>query len=98
MEWFEQLYDEVENATVRFVGFTSNESRYDFGIIYTNQFFGKPLVVCMQTGKSSLMSFEDAHNLEHLQKVFNIKSLEEADYVSIFFQKYLPTLPLQPQY
>jgi len=56
------------------------------------------LVVCMQTGKSSLMSFEDAHNLEHLQKVFNIKSLEEADYVSIFFQKYLPTLPLQPQY
>jgi hypothetical protein len=55
MEFFEKLYDEHENAKVRFIGFTTESTRYDFGIIYTNMFFGKPLVVCMQTGRSTLL-------------------------------------------
>ena len=36
MELFDKLYDEFENAKVRFIGFTTNSTRYDFGIIYTN--------------------------------------------------------------
>ncbi|MEH7522835.1 SAV0927 family protein, partial [Bacillus sp. JJ1503] len=50
MDLFEKLYDEHENVKVRFVGFTTELTRYDFGIVFTNLFFGKPLVVCMQTG------------------------------------------------
>lgn len=48
---FEKLYDEHESVKVRFLGFMTHENRYDFGVIYTNMFFGKPLVVCMQTGE-----------------------------------------------
>jgi len=60
MSHYERLYDESEKVKVRFVGFVSDHGRYDFGIIYTKMFFGKPLVVCMQTGRSSLLSQEDA--------------------------------------
>jgi hypothetical protein len=36
MELFDKLYDEHENVKVRFIGFTTEHTRYDFGIIYTN--------------------------------------------------------------
>lgn len=52
---FEKLYDEHENVHIRFLGFMTHENRYDFGVIYTNMFFGKPLVVCMQTGRATLL-------------------------------------------
>ncbi|MBA4601205.1 DUF3055 domain-containing protein [Thermoactinomyces mirandus] len=92
MSFYERLYDESEKAKVRFVGFISEYGRYDFGIVYTNMFFGKPLVVCMQTGRSSLLSLEDAENLKYLQKIFNLRSKEEAEEVSTFFKSCLPAL------
>jgi hypothetical protein len=95
MAMYERLYDETEQAKVRFVGFISEHGRYDFGIVYTNMFFGKPLVVCMQTGRSSLLAQDDIENLEYLQKLYNLRSIEEAEEVSIFFRNSLPTLTLE---
>ena len=92
MSFYERLYDESERAKVRFVGFISEYGRYDYGIVYTNMFFGKPLVVCMQTGRSSLLSLEDAENLEYLQRIFHLRSLEEAEEVSVFLKSCLPAL------
>lgn len=98
MNLFEELYVKQENVNVRFVGFTSDDVRYDYGIIFTNMFFGKPLVVCMQTGRSSLLSAEDAKNPEHLKKVFQMKTIEQAEDLAFFFNKHLPTMSLEPQY
>ncbi|MBD1371274.1 DUF3055 domain-containing protein [Hazenella sp. IB182357] len=97
MSLFDRLYDDAEQAKVRFVGFVSENGRYDFGIIYTNMFFGKPLVVCMQTGRSSLLSLEDMDNLEYLQKVFNLKSREEADEIAVFFKNNLPAESMEAE-
>lgn len=97
MSLYERLYDESEKAKVRFVGFISEHGRYDFGIVYTHMFFGKPLVVCMQTGRSSLLSLEDADNLEYLQKIFNLKSKEEAEEISIFFKNNLPPVTMEAE-
>jgi hypothetical protein len=98
MNLFDRLYDETESAKVRFVGFVSNDARYDFGIIYTTQFFGKPLVVCMQTGRSTLMCSDEALRTEHIQKVFRIDSEEEAGKLSLFFKHNLPSLIMDSQY
>lgn len=98
MNLFEELYMKQENVNVRFIGFTSDDVRYDYGIIFTNMFFGKPLVVCMQTGRSSLLSSEDANNPEHLKSVFNLKTIEQAEDLAFFFNKHLPTMSLEPQY
>ncbi len=98
MNYFERLYDENETVKVRFVGFTTDEVRYDFGLIYTNMFFGKPLVVCMQTGRSALLDPQDIQNLEHLQQLFKIKSIKEAEDLAEFFKETLPSISLETQY
>lgn len=98
MELFDKLYDEFENAKVRFIGFTTNSTRYDFGIIYTNMFFGKPLVVCMQTGRSSLLEQKDIEDLDHLQSTFKISTKEQAKDLAAFFLEELPEAPFHPEY
>ncbi|CAM4033106.1 hypothetical protein BAMA_09190 [Bacillus manliponensis] len=87
---FEKLYDEHENTKVRFLGFITNEMRYDFGIIYTNMFFGKPLIVCMQTGRSTLLGRDDVENIHHLKDVFKLKSEGEAMDLAQLFQVLVP--------
>jgi hypothetical protein len=96
---FERLYDTTETTKVNFVGFVSDNARYDFGLVYTNQFFGKPLVICMQTGRSSLLCAEDAQNISLLKEKFSIGNDEEAEELSIFLQSQLPlTDTIIPQY
>ncbi|MGM9929877.1 MAG: DUF3055 domain-containing protein [Bacillus sp. (in: firmicutes)] len=98
MELFDKLYDEYERVKVRFIGFTTNDTRYDFGIVYTNMFFGKPLVICMQTGRSTLLEQKDLEDLEYLQSAFRITTLEQTMDLAEFFREELPEVPFQSQY
>ncbi|MGL4522353.1 MAG: DUF3055 domain-containing protein [Bacilli bacterium] len=95
---FDKFYDEQERAKVRFVGFSTEDVRYDFGIVYTTMFFGKPLVICMQTGKAHLLDKEDVSNIPHLQQIFQLNSEEEAQQLSDFFMDVVPHIPLHMQY
>ncbi|AIK39375.1 DUF3055 domain-containing protein [Bacillus pseudomycoides] len=95
---FEKLYDEHESVKVRFLGFMTHENRYDFGVIYTNMFFGKPLVVCMQTGRATLLGQDDVDNVQHLQQVFKLQSEEEADDLAQFFKFLVPPTSLHAEY
>jgi hypothetical protein len=98
MNLFDKLYDENENVNVRFVGFTTEEIRYDFGIVYTNMFFGKPLVICMQTGRSTLLDLKDLDDLDYLRKVFRIDTTEQASNLADFFREAIPIIPFETQY
>ncbi|AST92208.1 DUF3055 domain-containing protein [Sutcliffiella cohnii] len=98
MNLFDKLYDDNENVNARFVGFTTEEARYDFAIVYTNLFFGKPLVVCMQTGRSTLLDPKDITDLNHLQTVFRIDSKEQAEDLAEFFKSAIPNVPFTEQY
>lgn len=95
---FDKFYDEHENVKVRFVGFSTDDVRYDFGIVYTNMFFGKPLVVCMQTGRSTLLDASDVKDLEYLQRAFRIGTEQEAMHLAEFFADTLPSPQLGAQY
>ncbi|GIN61367.1 hypothetical protein J27TS8_13600 [Robertmurraya siralis] len=98
MEYFHKLYDEHEKAKVRFVGFVTETTRYDFGIVYTNQFFGKPLVVCMQTGRSTLLDSKDLADIEYIQSAFRIQDEQQASDLIEFFKTAIPHIPFEPQY
>ncbi|WP_066367756.1 DUF3055 domain-containing protein [Neobacillus fumarioli] len=98
MELFDKLYDEYENVKVRFIGFTTEHTRYDFGIIFTNMFFGKPLVVCMQTGRSTLLDPKEIEDIGYLQNVFHIPDYQQAARLSDFFREALPGIPFITQY
>jgi len=92
---FDHLYDENESD---FFGYASERARYDFAIVFTNRFFGKPLVVCMQTGRSSLLSADDLSDTENLQRTFAIDNEEEAGELAMLLKQRLPYLELNEQY
>ncbi len=98
MNLYDRLYDESERAKVRFIGFTTENARFDFGIVYTNMFFGKPLVICMQTNRSTLISYEDLDDIAYLQKTFRVSNEVEAEHLSVFLRYHLPTQQTQIQY
>ncbi|WP_010269967.1 DUF3055 domain-containing protein [Paenibacillus senegalensis] len=94
---FDKLYEETEKANIQFIGYASESSRYDFAIIFTEHFFGKPIVLCMQTGRSALLCQDDLSNLEHLQRCFSIRPAE-AEELSHFLRQRLPFVALHDQY
>jgi hypothetical protein len=98
MNLFEKLYDEYEKVKVRFVGFIAKDTRYDFGIVHTNMFFGKPLVICMQTGRAILLDPKDVENHQYLQQIFRIDTEEQAADLAEFFSVVLPFTPVHPEY
>lgn len=98
MTFYQKLYDESEKVKVRFIGFATEDVRYDFGIVYTNMFFGKPLVVCMQTGRSTLLDLDDVRNLDHLRNVFRLENIKDAADLAAFFEEKLPAIYLETQY
>jgi hypothetical protein len=93
----ENLYDVIESSNVNFVGCISEDSRFDFAIVYTSHFFGKPLVVCMQTGRSSPLSADDLVDTEILRSRFFLTD-EAAIELSGLLRSRLPTLEMQDQY
>src|SRR5690554_2209353 len=98
MSMYERLYDESENVNVKFIGMTTDKSRYDFGIMYSSLFFGKPLVICMQTGQSFLMCDKDANDVDYLQKVLKLDDVGEAKIISEFLTVTLPSMSFEVQY
>ncbi|ADH99119.1 DUF3055 domain-containing protein [Salisediminibacterium selenitireducens] len=98
MELYERLYDESERVNVQFVGVTTENGRFDFGIVFTTLFFGKPLITCMQTGKSCLLNRDDLDDLDHVKDLFDVHDDEEGVALQEFFRSVLPPSILEPQY
>lgn len=94
----EKIYDETERVNVRFVGFITSDYRYDFGIVFTHLFFGKPLVICMQTGRTVLLDIKDLEDTDFLKKVFRIDSTQQASELAEFLKEAIPTIPFETQY
>ncbi len=56
------LLEEKENQTVLHYCVATDTHRYDFSVIYSNQFFGKAMVISLQTEKMVLMCQDDIEN------------------------------------
>jgi hypothetical protein len=95
---FESLYDLSEKAEVHFVGCVTEQARYDFSIIYTKHFFGKPLVICMQTGNSTLLCANDLKNPDSLKRTFRLRDLQAAEELRLLLTHRLPELEMGDQY
>ncbi|GIP39746.1 hypothetical protein J31TS4_30260 [Paenibacillus sp. J31TS4] len=94
---YERLYEEMERATIQFVGYASDRTRFDLCIVFTEQFFGKPIVICMQTGKSTLLCLDDLHHLEHLQAIFSLGP-KEAEELSEFLRQHIPSIAIKDEF
>lgn len=52
------MYDEQEETMTRFVGFVGNH-RWDLAITQTKHFYGKSLVINIQSGRSAILDKDD---------------------------------------
>lgn len=77
MDQIDVMYDEHETTATRFVGFVGQCSRFDLAITTTQHFYGKRLVICLQTERSAILSADESEDPAYLADAFRV-SLEEA--------------------
>ncbi|MCK2156773.1 MULTISPECIES: DUF3055 domain-containing protein [Exiguobacterium] len=92
----EELYHVSETDKVRFIGVTTEQARYDFGVIFTKQFFGKMLVVSLTSGRAALLDHADVLDSEALHRLLGIDAID-AETVGEFLATLLPYTPSYEQ-
>lgn len=80
MKDFDFLSDSTEATSTRFVTFvTPGLRRFDLAVLTTNRFYGKKLVVDMQSGRSGVLGADDLEEEGVLESVFRIGEEEAAE-------------------
>lgn len=72
------LYDEKENTRTRFVSFVGNTNRFDLAITFTDRFYGKLLVLDLQSNRFAIIGPDDVDEPGYLEEVYQLKK-DEAD-------------------
>lgn len=76
MNEFDLMYDETEETSTRFVGFIGMHSRFDLAITTTQHFFGKKLVYCLQSGRSSILTAQECEDTAYICQAFHVSEDE----------------------
>jgi Protein of unknown function (DUF3055) len=77
------LYDEVEDTQTRYVSFVDDIARFDLALITTERFFGKTLVLNLQSNRFAIIGQDDLEEPGYLEQVYGI-SPEEAERLKRF--------------
>jgi hypothetical protein len=92
LEDIDFLSDTTESTTTRFVCFISAElRRFDLAITTTNHFYGKKMVVDLQSGKMALIGPDDLSEPGYLEHAFKLTE-EEAHEMRDFLESVVGTL------
>ncbi|ASS75979.1 hypothetical protein CIG75_14090 [Tumebacillus algifaecis] len=85
------MYDQQEETVTRFVGFVGNH-RWDLAITQTQHFYGKCLVINIQSGRSAILNKEDLEEDKRhiLAAQFGLTDEEETDELAEFLLGNLP--------
>lgn len=73
------LYDTTETTSTRFVCFFANTCRFDFAITTTDRFYGKKLVIDLQSGRTAIIGPDDLAEEGYLEHVYQLKEDEAAE-------------------
>ena len=86
MSDYDFLYDHQEETTTRFVCFVGNAlHRFDLAIMTTTRYYGKKLVIDLQSGRSAVIGPDDLAEEGYLEYVFKLmrnKPLELNEFLS----------------
>lgn len=84
LKGYDFLSDSTEQTMTRYVTFISpSVHRFDLAIVTTERFYGKKLVIDLQSGRSATLSQEDLEEDGVLENVFRI-SEEQASELAQF--------------
>jgi|SRR5690606_1403841 hypothetical protein len=71
------LYDETEDTQIRFVSFVGETNRFDLAIVGTERFYGKKLVLDIQSNRFAVIGADDLEAPGYLEHAYRL-SEEEA--------------------
>lgn len=66
------LYDENEPTDTRYVSFMGEEQRFDLAIVQTNRYYGKKLVLDMQSSRYGIIGQDDLEEEGYLEQAFRL--------------------------
>jgi hypothetical protein len=70
------LYDETEKTHTRFVSFVGESNRFDLAITTTDRFYGKVLVLNLQSNRFAIIGPDDLEEPGYLEHVYQISEAE----------------------
>jgi hypothetical protein len=70
------LYDEIENTRTRFVSFVGKTNRFDLAITNTSRFYGKFLVLNLQSSRFAIIGADDLEEPGYLEHVYQLPEVE----------------------
>lgn len=77
------LYDDRENTQTRYVSFVGKSNRFDLAITTTDRFYGKILVLNLQSNRFAIIGEDDLEEPGYLEYVYQF-SEEEAEELRSF--------------
>lgn len=66
------LYDESEDTKTRFVSFMGENQRFDLAITNTSRYYGKKLVLNMQSSRYAIIGTDDLEEENYLEHIFQL--------------------------
>jgi hypothetical protein len=73
------LYNDMVDSKTRFVSFMGEQSRFDLAITTTDRFYGKKLVLDMQSNRFAIMGQDDLEEEGYIEHAFQISDEEAVE-------------------
>jgi hypothetical protein len=84
------LYDDTEDTYTRYVSFVGEHGRYDLAIMQSTRFFGKSLVMNMQSNRFGIIGSDDIEEEGYIAHILDLES-EQGEEVEGFLRDVYPT-------
>jgi hypothetical protein len=72
------LYDDTEKTQTRFVSFIGENNRFDLAILSTERFYGKVIVLDLQSHRFAIIGQDDLEEPGYLEHIYKLSD-EDAD-------------------
>jgi hypothetical protein len=80
------LYDQKETANIRFVSFMGESQRYDLAILQTDRYYGKQLILNLQSNQYAIIGRDDLDESGYLEHVFQLNEEEGNELRSFLYE------------
>ncbi|KYD29409.1 DUF3055 domain-containing protein [Geobacillus sp. NFOSA3] len=80
------LYDDTVDTKTRFVSFLGERQRFDLAIIQTDRFYGKYLVLDLQSNRFAIIGQDDLEEPGYLEHAYRLSEEDANDLRSFLYE------------
>ena len=80
------LYDDTVDTKTRFVSFLGERQRFDLAIVQTDRFYGKYLVLDLQSNRFAIIGQDDLEEPGYLEHAYRLNEEDANDLRSFLYE------------